>query len=96
VLSQERHRTIVATAGKPPRQDHSPSQLISTKKLPARKGRQSPALTPHEKVVHRPKLNRRPDVLNYPASSAFSGSTYKIHAVDEMEKYKSNSRINVG
>jgi hypothetical protein len=70
--------------------------LIATQKVPARKDRQSPALTPCEKVVHRPKVNRCSNVVNYPAPAAFFISAYKIYAVHALKKYKSNSQINVG
>jgi hypothetical protein len=94
VLSQERHRTIVATAGQQPLHNHSPSTIDRDVKIPVRRDRQS--LAACEKVVHRSKLNRCPDVVNYPAPAAFSISAYKIYAVRETDKYKSNRRINVG
>jgi hypothetical protein len=83
-----------ATAAKQPRQDHSPSTIDCDVKMPIRKDRQS--LAACEKVVHRPKINRCPDVVNYPAPPAFSISAYKIYAVHALKKYKSNSQINVG
>src|ERR1700733_5214959 len=88
VLSQERHRMIVTEARKQPQQDHAPATIDHDAKIPTRKDRQSLTVTPCEKVVHRPKVNRCPDVVNYPATPTFSISAYKIYAVHRMKKYK--------
>jgi hypothetical protein len=85
---------IVTEARKQPQQDHAPATIDHDAKIPTRKDRQSLTVTPCEKVVHRPKVNRCPDVVNYPATPTFSISAYKIYAVHRMKKYKSNSRSN--
>jgi hypothetical protein len=38
----------------------------------------------------RRQIIRCSDVANYPATAAFSNSTYKIYAVGRQKKYKSN------
>jgi hypothetical protein len=67
---------------------HAPATIDNDAEKPTRRSRRSSSHL--QRSRDRRQTIRCSDVANYPATAAFSNSTYKIYAVGRQKKYKRN------